>query len=78
VVQVVEDSGSGDLERAYVGNGSAAYHPALLLALLNCGCASAQSIEQEDLQRLCEESCRLKMDLDILKKATALFAKKSS
>ncbi len=40
----------GDLERAYAGKGSAAYHPALLLSLLiygyATGCFSSRKIEQ--------------------------------
>ena len=37
-----------------------------------------RSIEQEELRRLREENRRLKMERDILKKATAFFAKESS
>jgi transposase len=36
------------------------------------------SAEQEELRRLREENRRLKMERDILKKATAFFAKESS
>ena len=36
-----------------------------------------RSIEQEELRRLREENRRLKMERDILKKATAFFAKES-
>ena len=36
------------------------------------------SIEQEELRRLREENRRLRMERDILKKATAFFAKESS
>ncbi len=36
------------------------------------------SSEQEELRRLREENRRLKMERDILKKATAFFAKESS
>jgi transposase len=37
VVEVVENLGLSDLERAYAGKGSAAYHPAVLLSLLIYG-----------------------------------------
>ncbi len=37
-----------------------------------------RSIEQEELRRLREENRRLKMERDILKKATAFFVKESS
>ena len=50
VVEVVEGLDLGDLERAYAGKGSAAYHPALLLSLLiygyATGCYSSRKIEQ--------------------------------
>jgi transposase len=36
------------------------------------------SSEQEELRRLREENRRLRMERDILKKATAFFAKESS
>jgi len=36
------------------------------------------SLEQEELRRLREENRRLRMERDILKKATAFFAKESS
>ena len=36
------------------------------------------TIEQEELRRLREENRRLKMEREILKKATAFFAKESS
>ncbi len=48
VVEVVEGLDLGDLERAYAGKGSAAYHPALLLSLLiygyATGCYSSRKI----------------------------------
>ena len=37
-----------------------------------------RSSEQEELRRLREENRRLKMERDILRKATAFFAKESS
>jgi transposase len=37
-----------------------------------------RSIEQEELRRLREENRRLRMERDVLKKATAFFAKESS
>ena len=40
VVEVVEGLDLGDLERAYAGKGSAAYHPAQLLSLLIYGYAT--------------------------------------
>jgi len=40
VVEVVEGLDLGELERAYAGRGSAAYHPALLLSLLIYGYAT--------------------------------------
>jgi transposase len=50
LVEVVEGLDLGDLERAYAGKGSAAYHPALLLSLLiygyATGCFSSRKIEQ--------------------------------
>ena len=50
VVEVVESLDLGDLERAYAGKGSAAYHPALLLSLLiygyATGCYASRKIEQ--------------------------------
>ena len=50
VVEVVEGLELGDLERAYAGKGSAAYHPALLLSLLiygyATGCFSSRKIER--------------------------------
>jgi transposase len=46
----VEGLDLGDLEHAYAGKGSAAYHPALLLALLiygyATGCYSSRKIER--------------------------------
>jgi len=36
------------------------------------------TLEQEEVQRLRGENRRLRMERDILKKATALFAKESS
>jgi transposase len=50
LVEVVEGLDLGDLERAYAGKGSTAYHPALLLSLLiygyATGCFSSRKIEQ--------------------------------
>jgi transposase len=50
VVEVVEGLDLSDLERAYAGKGSAAYHPALLLSLLiygyATGCYSSRKIER--------------------------------
>ncbi len=50
VVEVVEGLDLSDLERAYSGRGSTAYHPALLLSLLiygyTTGCYSSRKIEQ--------------------------------
>jgi transposase len=50
VLEAVEGLDLGDLERAYAGKGSAAYHRALLLSLLICGyangCYSSRKIEQ--------------------------------
>lgn len=50
LVEVVEGLDLGDLERAYAGKGSAAYHPAFLLSLLiygyATGCFSSRKIEQ--------------------------------
>lgn len=40
VVEVVEKLDLSDLERAYAGKGSAAYHPAQLLSLLVSGYAT--------------------------------------
>ncbi len=50
VVDVVEGLDLGELERAYAGRGSVAYHPAMLLALLiygyATGCFSSRKIER--------------------------------
>ena len=50
VVEVVEGLDLSELERAYAGQGSAAYHPALLLSLLiygyATGCYSSRKIER--------------------------------
>ncbi|MFZ1573791.1 MAG: transposase, partial [Chromatiaceae bacterium] len=50
VVEVVASLDLGDLERAYAGQGSIAYHPALLLSLLiygyATGCYSSRKLEQ--------------------------------
>jgi transposase len=50
VVEVVERLDLNDLERAYAGKGSAAYHPAMLLSLLiygyATGCYSTRKIER--------------------------------
>jgi transposase len=50
VVEVVEGLDLSDLERAYGGRGSAAYHPATLLSLLiygyATGCYSSRKIER--------------------------------
>jgi transposase len=56
VVEVVENLGLSDLERAYAGKGSAAYHPAVLLSLLiygyATGCFSTRKIERATYESL--------------------------
>jgi transposase len=56
VVEVVESLGLSALERAYAGEGSAAYHPAMLLSLLiygyATGCYSMRKIERATYESL--------------------------
>jgi transposase len=55
VVEVVEGLDLGELERAYAGNGSAAYHPALLLSLLIYGYATG-SFSSRKIERATYDS----------------------
>jgi transposase len=56
VVEVVEGLDLGEVERAYAGRGSTAYHPATLLALLiygyATGCFSSRKIERATYESL--------------------------
>ena len=81
VVEVVEGLDLGDLERAYAGKGSAAYHPALLLSLLiygyATGCYSSRKIEQATYDSLAFRyiACNRHPDHDTLANFRKRFGK---
>jgi len=81
VVEVVESLDLGDLERAYAGKGSAAYHPALLLSLLiygyATGCYSSRKIEQATYDSLAFRyiACNRHPDHDTLANFRKRFGK---
>jgi transposase len=81
VVEVVEGLDLGDLERAYAGMGSAAYHPALLLSLLiygyATGCYSSRKIEQAIYDSLAFRyiACNRHPDHDTLARFRQRFGK---
>ena len=83
VVEVVESLDLGDLERAYAGKGSAAYHPALLLSLLiygyATGCYSSRKIEQATYDSLAflYIACNRHPDHDTLANFRKRFGKES-
>ena len=52
VVDVVEGLDLSALERAYAGKGSAAYHPAMLLSLLNLRLCHGHLLQPQD--RACD------------------------
>ena len=72
VVEVVEGLDLSELERAYAGKGSAAYHPAMLLSLLIYGYAtgtfSSRKIERATYDSLAFRyiACNLHPDHDTL------------
>lgn len=72
VVDVVEGTGLSELERAYAGRSSEAYHPALLLSLLIYGYATdrhaSRKIEQATYDSLAFRfiACDLHPDHDTL------------
>jgi transposase/IS5 family transposase len=81
VVEVVEGLELGDLERAYAGKGSAAYHPALLLSLLiygyATGCFSSRKIERATYDSLAFRyiACNRHPDHDTLANFRKRFGK---
>jgi len=81
LVEVVEGLDLGDLERAYAGKGSAAYHPALLLSLLiygyATGCFSSRKIEQATYDSLAFRyiACNRHPDHDTLANFRKRFGK---
>ena len=81
LVEVVESLDLGDLERAYAGKGSAAYHPALLLSLLiygyATGCFSSRKIEQATYDSLAFRyiACNRHPDHDTLANFRKRFGK---
>ena len=81
VVEVVDSLDLGDLERAYAGKGSAAYHPALLLSLLiygyATGCFSSRKIEQATYDSLAFRyiACNRHPDHDTLANFRKRFGK---
>jgi len=81
LVEVVEGLDLGDLERAYAGKGSAAYHPALLLSLLiygyATGCYSSRKIEQATYDSLAFRyiACNRHPDHDTLANFRKRFGK---
>jgi transposase len=81
LVEVVESLDLGDLERAYAGKGSAAYHPALLLSLLiygyATGCYSSRKIEQATYDSLAFHyiACNRHPDHDTLANFRKRFGK---
>jgi transposase len=81
LVEVVESLDLGDLERAYAGKGSAAYHPALLLSLLiygyATGCYSSRKIEQATYDSLAFRyiACNRHPDHDTLANFRKRFGK---
>ena len=81
MVEVVESLDLGDLERAYAGKGSAAYHPALLLSLLiygyATGCYSSRKIEQATYDSLAfrDMACNRHPDHDTLATFRKRFGK---
>ena len=72
VVEVVEGLDLSELERAYAGKGSEAYHPAMLLSLLiygyATGCYSSRKIERATYDSLAFRfiACNLHPDHDTL------------
>jgi transposase len=81
LVEVVEGLDLGDLERAYAGKGSTAYHPALLLSLLiygyATGCYSSRKIEQATYDSLAFRyiACNRHPDHDTLANFRKRFGK---
>ena len=81
VVEVVEGLDLSDLERAYAGRGSAAYHPALLLSLLiygyATGCYSSRKIERATYDSLAFRyiACNRHPDHDTLANFRRRFAR---
>ena len=81
VVEVVESLDLGDLERAYAGKGTAAYHPAQLLSLLiygyATGCYSSRKIEQATYDSLAFRyiACNRHPDHDTLANFRKRFGK---
>lgn len=81
VVEVVEKLDLSDLERAYAGRGSAAYHPALLLSLLiygyATGCYSSRKIERatDDSLAFRDIACHRHPDHDTLATFRRRFAR---
>ena len=81
VVEVVEGLDLSDLERAYGGRGSAAYHPATLLALLiygyATGCYSSRKIERATYDSLAFRyiACNCHPDHDTLARFRRRFNK---
>jgi transposase/IS5 family transposase len=81
LVEVVEGLDLGDLERAYAGKGSVAYHPALLLSLLiygyATGCFSSRKIEQATYDSLAFRyiACNRHPDHDTLANFRKRFGK---
>ena len=81
VVEVVEGLELGDLERAYAGKGSAAYHPALLLSRLiygyATGCFSSRKIERATYDSLAFRyiACNRHPDHDTLANFRKRFGK---
>ena len=81
VVEVVERLDLSDLEQAYAGKGSAAYHPALLLSLLiygyATGCYSSRKIERATYDSLAFRylACNRHPDHDTLANFRQRFGK---
>jgi transposase len=81
VVEVVERLDLSDLERAYAGKGSAAYHPAQLLSLLiygyATGCYSSRKIERATYDSLAFRyiACNRHPDHDTLANFRKRFGK---
>lgn len=81
VVEVVEGLDLSDLERAYAGKGSAAYHPAMVLALLiygyATGCYSSRKIERATYDSLAFRfiACNRHPDHDTLATFRRRFSK---
>ena len=81
VVEVVEGLDLSDLERAYAGKGSTAYHPAMLLSLLiygyATGCYSSRQIERATYDSLAFRfiACNRHPDHDTLASFRRRFGK---